>query len=131
MNNKEKVVLYFLIVSLLLGSGVSFYKRQKAEKNLAKIGTETIVITDTLSKISPKPEARKLKKEDSNILIDINYATAKELEDLPGIGPVLAQRIIGERERIGKFSAPEDLLKISGIGKKKLEKIKNKIIIKK
>jgi len=43
----------------------------------------------------------------------------------------LAQRIIGERERIGKFSAPEDLLKISGIGKKKLEKIKNKIIIKK
>jgi comEA protein len=130
MNNKEKAVLYFLIVSLLIGAGVSLYKNQKTQKTLINIETDTLTIADTVKNLSLKSESIKSKKGEFNTLIDINQATANELEALPGIGPVLAQRIIEERNRVGKFSNQEDLIKVKGIGKKKLAKIKDKIIIK-
>jgi len=130
MNNKEKTVLYFLIVTLLIGSGVSLYKQQKNKKTLINIETDTLTIADTVKNLSLKSERIKSKKGGFNTLIDINQATANELEVLPGIGPVLAQRIIEERNRVGKFSSKEDLIKVKGIGKKKLAKIKDQIIIK-
>lgn len=48
--------------------------------------------------------------------VDVNRATAVELETLPGIGPVLAQRIVEERERGGPFARIEELTRVSGIG---------------
>ncbi|TVR62986.1 MAG: ComEA family DNA-binding protein [Gemmatimonadales bacterium] len=48
--------------------------------------------------------------------IDLNRAELAELERLPGVGPALAERILAERRRRGRFGAPEDLLEISGIG---------------
>jgi comEA protein len=130
MNNKEKVVLYFLIVSLLIGSGVSLYKKEKTQKTLINIETDTLTIADTVKNQSLKSERIKSKKGEFNTLIEINQAAANELEALPGFGPVLAQRIIDERNRVGKFSTQEDLLKVKGIGEKKLAKIKDKKIIK-
>lgn len=56
--------------------------------------------------------------------IDINKANLKKLESIPGIGPVLANRIIEYRNINGKFKSLSDLLKIKGIGPKTLEKIK-------
>ena len=53
-------------------------------------------------------------------VININTATAKELETLPGIGPTMAQRIIDYRTQYGDFSAPEELIKVKGIGESKL-----------
>ncbi len=56
--------------------------------------------------------------------IVINLATAPELEKLPGIGPVLAQRIVEHRDLNGPFLKLEDLLDVEGIGSAKLESLR-------
>jgi comEA protein len=61
--------------------------------------------------------------------ININSASEKKLVLLPGIGVKTAQKIIEYRETKGKFHTPNELLKVSGIGEKKIKKIKNLIII--
>ena len=61
--------------------------------------------------------------------ININTATAEELDELPGIGPVKAAAIISWREENGPFRYPEELIRVSGIGEKTLEKLLNSITI--
>ena len=55
--------------------------------------------------------------------ININTATAQQLEALPGIGPTYAQRIIDYRKTHGDFQHLEELTNVSGIGQKRLEAI--------
>lgn len=62
-------------------------------------------------------------------LININTATADELETLPGIGEATAAAIIEDRESNGPFSAPEDLMRVSGIGEKKFARIEGMICV--
>jgi len=57
-------------------------------------------------------------------VININRATASELEQLPGVGPVTAQRIIDYREQKEPFSAVEDIMNVKSIGPKKFEKLR-------
>jgi len=61
--------------------------------------------------------------------IDINRAEPWLLEALPGIGEVLAQRIVDYRDDNGSFKRIEDLLKVSGIGEATFEKIKDYITV--
>jgi competence protein ComEA len=59
--------------------------------------------------------------------IALNRASAKTLESLDGIGPVLAARIVAYRNQNGPFLAVEDLLKVSGIGSAKFAQFKEKL----
>ena len=59
--------------------------------------------------------------------IAINRASAKEFESLPGIGPVLAARIVAYRKANGAFATIEDLLKVPGIGPSTLAKFRAKL----
>jgi len=56
--------------------------------------------------------------------LDVNRAAAAELAALPGVGPALAQRIVEERERRGRFDSPEALRYVLGMGPKKLAAIR-------
>ena len=56
--------------------------------------------------------------------IDLDRATASELERLPGIGPGLAARILADRAQRGPYRTPEALLRVKGIGPRTLERIR-------
>ena len=56
--------------------------------------------------------------------IDLDLANVKELQELPGVGPVTAQRIIDLRQKSGRFKRVEDLLAVRGISQKKLEALR-------
>lgn len=62
--------------------------------------------------------------EEGQGCLDINTATAAELEELPGIGPALARKIISWREENGPFTGREDVLAVAGIGEATYETIK-------
>ena len=68
-------------------------------------------------------------EEQSPQKIDINRAEPWLLEALPGIGEVLAQRIVDYRSEHGPFRTIEDLLKVSGISQGTLDKIKDYITV--
>ena len=61
--------------------------------------------------------------------IDLNVANAKELQELPGVGLVTAQRIIDMRQKSGRFHRVEDLLAIRGISQKKLDALRPYVTI--
>lgn len=60
--------------------------------------------------------------------VDLNSATFTELNSLPGIGPVTAERILEFRRENGPFKRVEDLMNVRGIGEKKFLRIKDLII---
>jgi len=62
-------------------------------------------------------------------LISLNQADVTELEDLPGVGPVLADRIVAHREANGPFETVEDLLEVPGIGEAKLAAMRDAIAV--
>ena len=62
-------------------------------------------------------------------LINLNTASEKELQELPGIGPAMSARIIEYREANGDFQNIEDIKKVRGIGNAKFEKLKDKVTI--
>lgn len=62
-------------------------------------------------------------------LIRLNSAPASELERLPGVGPVLAGRIVAHRDAHGPFQSVEDLLDVAGIGEAKLAAIRDLVVV--
>ncbi|MDQ0231570.1 helix-hairpin-helix domain-containing protein [Metabacillus malikii] len=68
--------------------------------------------------------------ESTSKLVNINSATVEELQTLPGIGPSKAAAILAYREEEGPFSNIEDIMKVSGIGEKSFDKLKELITVK-
>ncbi|MBN2112515.1 MAG: ComEA family DNA-binding protein [Acidimicrobiia bacterium] len=61
--------------------------------------------------------------------VHINLASVEELESLPGVGPVLAQRIVAYRTEHGPFQTIEDLLDVPGIGEGKLAALRDAVLV--
>ncbi len=59
--------------------------------------------------------------------VDINTATVEQLMSVPGVGQVIAQRIVEFREKNGPYSSVDDLLKVQGIGEKSLARIRERL----
>ena len=62
-------------------------------------------------------------------LVNVNLASVSDLQTLPRIGPALAQRIVDWRDANGKFAAPVDLMKVSGIGQTLFDGLKDLITL--
>lgn len=62
-------------------------------------------------------------------LVHVNQASVSELDELPGVGPVLAERIAAYRDENGPFESVEDLLDVPGIGESKLDAMRDVIAI--
>jgi competence protein ComEA len=60
-------------------------------------------------------------------VVDLNTATLADLETLPGIGPVLGQRILDWRTANGRFSSVDELREISGLGEKRIADLQDKV----
>ncbi|MDO4400133.1 MAG: helix-hairpin-helix domain-containing protein [Coriobacteriia bacterium] len=111
----------------------------RAAVNLARpiVDGEQIYIPEE-GEQAPVPEADESSKApsagtssggSSDGKVNINSATESELESLPGIGEVMAGRIVEDREEQGPFAAPEDLMRVSGIGEKKYASIADLITV--
>ena len=61
--------------------------------------------------------------------INLNTATAEQLQSLPGIGPVIAKNIIEYRNKAGKFNKVEEVINVKGVGEKKFQKIKDRLVL--
>ena len=86
--------------------------------SIAEHQTATISVADSQSS-----------EQCGSLSVNINTADASELAQLPGIGEVLARRIIDYRGIHGDFTAPEQLTNVEGIGQGKLEAILEQITI--
>lgn len=108
MNPREKAAVIFLSLAFLVGSMVSVVRHFKMKKQLQILCVE----------VESPPDSTK------DRLVDINHARLEELDALPGIGPVLAQRIITYREMHGGFKTIAELRNVIGIGPKRFGAIK-------
>ena len=73
---------------------------------------------------TPAQDAAAAAKPSSAALINLNSATAAELEKLPGVGPAMATRILEYRQKSGGFKKIEELMNVKGIGEKSFLKLK-------
>ena len=83
--------------------------------------TDKVIRDDAAVKKTKKAKNAKNRQKKPNLPIHINHAGVEELCSLKGVGPKLAERILAFRAQKGPFSGPQDLEKVPGIGKKKME----------
>lgn len=132
LTKKERNSIIVLAGCLLLGMALSAWQRHGDAKLLKEIENTYAAEDKAYSTMgaagSPgipgaTPSALASAVSDS-LRINVNKATAKELEQLPRIGPVISGRIIEYRTKNGPFKSVEDLVKVKGIGAKTLERIR-------
>jgi competence protein ComEA len=118
------------ILGIAFVAGIGYRMTQRTLH--ATLGMPVGIVTGT-------PEAQELRRQADSIMlvrdemakapVNLNTATAVELQRLNGIGKVLSQRIVDYRNENGPFKSIEDLDKVSGIGPKKLEAVRDHCVI--
>ncbi len=118
----ERRAVYFLLMLILVGSGVRLYRNTVLYEQLKIVADSSACRSDTLKTIN-NPPAIALK-------IDINKASVEDLVKLPGIGPVKARSIYEYRIKNDGFQTIKELTNVHGIGDKTLDRIDEFIFVK-
>ena len=99
-----------------------------AQEPLESDRVPAALVPSTTSRTPLMPPSRRhgqaFSRESAATTLDVNLATEQEFERLPGIGPVLARRIVQYRETQGSFQDVQQLRRVKGIGKKTFERIR-------
>lgn len=121
-----------VLCALMIGYNVLFVP-QVTLTTVVKTDASSAGMTETayssaMSVIS-QPEAYDPEPVEKTVSVNLNTADANQLETLPGIGPVTAQKIIEYRESVGAFQSKEELMQVDGIGEKTFESLQNLVTI--
>jgi comEA protein len=120
--NEQKVLL-FLSVCFLTGGAIKIY--QNHYQTLPVTPGDPIFQKDKNPECLGETASYKDQADTGSFLtVSLNVATQADLERIPGIGPVMAKRIITYRREQGRFGSINELLRVKGIGPKKLLKIR-------
>ena len=96
----------------------------------AAVPTETTrVIPERIPNGATIASSLPVAPSDTSAGIDPNTADLAALQELPGVGPVLARRILEDRAEHGPYKSPEDLLRVPGIGPAKLVKLRPRLLL--
>ena len=139
MSMQEKVIAFatgaILLVSVVMGYAALFAQPKLGQPISAlpgiaadqTTGELSIQLPDPAADVSPTP--KEPPPTAAIFPLDLNSASVHELTLLPGIGPVLAQRIIDHRKAIGRFDSVSQLQDVKGIGPKKYADIKDLVTV--
>ncbi len=124
LSAKQLSAVILLIVSLSIGHAVSYFRMQEPLPEVdPEIIERFIAVSDSLNRADSMRVALGLPEATKMFSININLASQEQLEELPGIGPVMARRILDFREKVGAIESKSQLLEVKGIGPKTLSKI--------
>lgn len=90
---------------------------------------QQIIVPERLTAPTPGSNSVRTKGIEIDLLVDINTADSETLQELPGIGPVLARRIIDYRDENGDLTDVEELTNVNGIGDKTMDKLRPLITV--
>ncbi len=130
----ERRSLIVICAALLIGTAYRICQRAVLPESAPLTSQDSAAVAAVLSAVSvgtTAPQMPASESEASHINtapLDLNSASPEQLTRLPGIGPVLARRIIEARDRRGGFRSLEDLLAVDGIGSQRLEKIRPLVV---
>ena len=131
---KWNIILILLTAAFLLLSAGFCAGRTRRPNALSAVTARAPSVQETVAQESSAQESSALTPTtqvaaEVSFPLDLNTATAEELTALPGIGEVLAGRIVAYREEVGAFTSVEELLQVDGIGEKRFEAIRDYITL--
>ena len=125
---KQPIYLLFLAGALFAGITLGFFLGRNLTRGDVMISLPESMYTEP-TQVSTAASVETTGAEEVSFPLDINQADSEALQALPGIGEVLAGRIIAYRDENGPFSSPDQLMNVEGIGEKRLEAILDYITI--
>ena len=120
-NRNIIIFVIFGIISLVAGFLIQEYDNRYRSFSIIEAPLGEEIESNTFEELNENKEEK--------LYIDINTDSVSELDKLDGIGEKMAQRIIEYRKENGDFEVIEDLMRVSGIGEKKFDAVKDNIYV--